>query len=577
MATMTAAPTAPIAPEEADKTALAKKVLLIGLDGATFTILDPLMQEGVMPFLRELARRGVRAPLRSVIPALTPPAWTSLMTGKRPGEHGVFDFFQKDSAESHYLRFASSQDIRSETIWSIASQNGKRVISLNFPLMFPAPAVNGYVVPGGWMPWRQLRLGCYPPGLFDQLKALPAFNARELALDMAFEEKAIEGCAPEEYLDWIALHMRRERRWFEILKHLMRSDPADLTAVLFDGVDKLQHLCWRFLDPACASPNPSPAEQEIADLCRAYFAQLDGLIEEAVALTGPDTAVVLVSDHGFGPTSDVFYLNTWLERHGYLRWALDAAPPDGAQGCGPGSDAESVPPAPQLGLGQIARHMHRLDWDHTVAYAATPSSNGIHIVTRKPDGSEGVPPHEYERLRRELRTGLLATRHPITGEPLVADVLTREEAFAGPYAALGPDLTLILADGGLVSILRGETPLSPRREVAGTHREAGIFLAAGAGLQRGVSLPELSIVDVAPLLLDCIGIAAPADMTGATPLSVLEPVAAHARGAALPPVSISAARVTVHSAAAGGTSADVFDAEAEAIMLKRLQALGYVE
>src|SRR5687767_9742833 len=133
--------------------ALPTKAVLIGLDGATFTILDPLMAKGVMPFLRDFIARGVRAPLRSVIPALTPPAWTSLMTGKRPGEHGVFDFFQKDRGDSHYLRFASSQDIRSETIWSIASQHGRRVISLNFPLMFPAPAVNGAVVPGGWMPW----------------------------------------------------------------------------------------------------------------------------------------------------------------------------------------------------------------------------------------------------------------------------------------------------------------------------------------------------------------------------------------------------------------------------------------
>ena len=68
------------------------RTVLIGLDGATFTVLDPLMARGVMPFLRDFIAQGVRAPLRSVIPALTPPAWTSLVTGKRPGQHGVFDF-----------------------------------------------------------------------------------------------------------------------------------------------------------------------------------------------------------------------------------------------------------------------------------------------------------------------------------------------------------------------------------------------------------------------------------------------------------------------------------------------------
>src|SRR5262249_24356026 len=148
---------------------LMTKTILIGLDGATSTVLDPLMVEGVMPFLRDFVATGLRASLRSVIPALTPPAWTSLMTGKRPGEHGVFDFFQKEAPVSRFFRFTASGDIHSVTIWTLASASGRRVTALNFPLMFPPPAVSGCVVPGGWMPWRQLRLGCHPPGLFDRL------------------------------------------------------------------------------------------------------------------------------------------------------------------------------------------------------------------------------------------------------------------------------------------------------------------------------------------------------------------------------------------------------------------------
>src|SRR5215471_3536833 len=96
------------------------RTFLIGLDGATFTVLDSLMDRGLMPFLRDFAARGVRAPLRSVIPALTPPAWTSLMTGKRPGQHGVFDFFQLEP-ESRHVRFFTSHDIHSDTIFSLAS------------------------------------------------------------------------------------------------------------------------------------------------------------------------------------------------------------------------------------------------------------------------------------------------------------------------------------------------------------------------------------------------------------------------------------------------------------------------
>jgi predicted AlkP superfamily phosphohydrolase/phosphomutase len=572
---------------------LPQKALLIGLDGATFTILDPLMARGVMPFLRDFVARGVRAPLRSIIPALTPPAWTSLMTGKRPGGHGVFDFFQKEQPDGHHLRFATSQDVGAETIWSLATRHGKRVTALNFPLMFPPPAVNGCVVPGGWMPWRQLRLGCYPPGLFDRLRALPSFNARELALDMAFEEKAIEGCATEEYAEWIALHMRRERRWFEVLSYLMREEPADLTAVLFDGVDKLQHLCWRFLDPTCRPAVPSAWEAEITGLCEAYFRQLDELMAEIVSLAGPDTAVVLASDHGFGPTADVFYLNTWLEQQGYLAWAADGA----AQGATGAPAARPGGNAPQLGLGQIARHVFQLDWERTIAYAATPSSNGIHLVRRKPDGSPGLSPEAYQRVRRELVDALYAVRHPVTGRPIVAEVVTREAAFVGPYAALAPDLTVILADGGLVSILRGDTAIKPRPEIAGTHRAEGVLLAAGPGIRAGVTLPEVSIVDVAPLLLDCLGVPVPADLAGCTPASALEPAARAALGSTRrAPVAAVAPSAEPAPAATDGAAKDaqpqdgsrpapesnatadvVFDAEAEETMLKRLRALGYVE
>ena len=87
--------------------------LLIGVDGATFTVLDPYIERGVMPFVGGLIERGARAPLRSVMPPLTPPAWTSLVTGKLPGQHGVFDFFQKEQPDSIYFQFASSQDVRS--------------------------------------------------------------------------------------------------------------------------------------------------------------------------------------------------------------------------------------------------------------------------------------------------------------------------------------------------------------------------------------------------------------------------------------------------------------------------------
>ncbi len=164
------------------------------------------------------------------------------------------------------------------------------------------------------MPWRQLRLGCHPPGLFDRLKELPGFNPREM-LDMELEIKAIDGCPEDEHAEFVELHIRREQRWAEVLPHLMKSDQADLMAVMFDGVDKLQHLCWRFIDPACRPEHPSAWEQrDDRRCCERYFRSLDGLIAGIVEAAGPEATVVLASDHGFGPTRDVFHVNSWLEQ-----------------------------------------------------------------------------------------------------------------------------------------------------------------------------------------------------------------------------------------------------------------------
>ncbi|MGA9859726.1 MAG: alkaline phosphatase family protein [Solirubrobacteraceae bacterium] len=531
-------------------------VVLIGLDGATFDVLDPYVEQGVMPFLGELMARGVRAPLRTVMPPLTPPAWTSLVTGKRPGQHGVFDFFQKEARGSIYFSYASSQDIRSATIWTLASDHGRRVTALNFPLMFPPPPVNGAVVPGGMMPWRQLRLGCHPPGLFGRLQSLPGFNPREM-LDMEMEVKAIDGCPEDEYAEWVDLHIRREQRWAEVLAYLMAEEPADLTAILFDGVDKLQHLCWRFIDPSCRPEHPTDWERSMIGRCESYFRSLDGLIAQITEAAGPAATLVFASDHGFGPTQDVFHVNSWLEQRGYLRWS-DAA------------GAELRRPT-DVGFAEMTRHVHAVDWTQTIAYAATPSSQSINIVERVPGSDRPLPEDVRAQVSMELAAALLEEPHPETGERLVEEVWTREQAFVGPYEQLAPDLSMVLANGGTMSILPSESIVARRPQVRGHHRWEGMFVAAGPGIRAGARVGELSILDVAPLILHRLGLPIPDDVAGRVPGEVLEP------GELLrnPPKTIPAA-------AAPPPPADLdpgleLDAEEQANLMERLRALGYVE
>jgi predicted AlkP superfamily phosphohydrolase/phosphomutase len=534
------------------------RTLLIGLDGATFDVLDPLMRSGDMPFLRSFLAQGVRANLRTIVPALTPPAWTSLVTGRKPGQHGVFDFFRMESLESRHIRFFTSHDVHCETIWSIASDRDLRVTSLNYPGMFPAPHINGAVVPG-WMPWKQLRLACWPQDLFDRLKTIAGFNPRELAMDIKIEEKATEGCSDHaEYAPWIQMHIRREQNWFEIFRHLTAEDPAELTAVLFDGVDKLQHLCWRFIRPEDATPLKEEWEFQIRELCIEYFRSLDKILECMCATVGPETTVLLASDHGFGPTYKVFHINAWLEQKGYLAWS-DAA-------------RSQAPNGALLGVGQVARHTWMLDWTKTKAYGATPTSNGIFIPVNRDGQSPGVSPEEYHSFRERLIADLRAFRDPETGEPVVTGLWTREEAFEGPHGDVAPDITLAFADGGLVGILPSAHTISLRPVTGGAHRPVGIFGARGPGIRRGAQHAEMSILDVAPVVLHSLGLPVLEEMQGRVPPDLYEAAILQSR-----PIKRIAGSHSKNGKSNGNHTAPVMSSEDEQVVMERLRELGYIE
>ena len=534
-----------------------EKTVLIGLDGGTFTIFDALIDEGVMPFLKEFLASGARADLLSVIPALTPPAWTSLMTGRNPGNHGVFDFFNTVEPGNPHLQFTTSKDIKSETIWSMASRNDLRVTCLNFPLMFPPPAINGHVVPGGWMPWRTLRLGCHPSDLYDKLKALPGFNARELAMDPKLEEKAIDGSRHEEYEDWIELHIRREQHWIEILRYLMESEPADLTAIMFDGVDKIQHLCWRFLDKSILGESPSPWEQRIRQLCLDYFNKLDRILADIVELSGPDANVVITSDHGFGPTDEIFHVNTWLQQQGYLTWV----------------DEETAKQrhGEEIGIAKIARHTYQMDWENTKAYASTPSSSAIHIVIADDNGGPGVPKEDYFRFRDQLILDLRGFKDSSDNPPVVSEIWTREDAFAGEFQDHAPDLTLTIRNGGHVSIFPSDKLVQSRTEIKGSHRPEGIFIGRGPGIRPGV-FGQLSIVDVTPLLLYMLDLPIPENFEGRFPSEVFEDNAL-----AQKPVRYTGSTDAGSEDGFGAEEEFKLSPEDEATMVERLRALGYIE
>jgi predicted AlkP superfamily phosphohydrolase/phosphomutase len=424
-------------------------------------------------------------------------------------------------------------------------------------------------------------LGCYPEELFDQLKTLPGFNARELAMDMAQEANATEGSGEEGQIEWVELHARREEHWGEVVTHLLQKRPTELTAILLDGPDKVQHLCWRFLDPNLAN-SLSAEEQQVRDRCLNFYARLDAVLARIVSSLSPETTVVLASDHGFGATTEIFHINSWLAQAGYLTWSDASVVRETADGI--------------LGMRQLTRHNNWIDWQKTRAYASTPTGNGVHIVIAEDNNGYGVPRHEYDQFREELRQALLSYKAPNDGKPVVTEVWTREEIFPGEVSNYGPDLTLTLRDGGLFSILPAEQVLHPRPQPVGTHRPIGIFAARGPGIKRGLRAGELSILDVAPLLLYSLDVPVPNELEGRVPLEIYEAAYRAKHHVAVAPAQINGKNSPANSALVSGTGegesaalgsegapaegeeglSPVYDDDGEATIMARLRSLGYI-
>ena len=531
------------------------QTLFIGLDGATYTALNPMIEQGVMPFLKRFIEGGVHAVLNSTPHPFSPPAWTSVITGRNPGNHGIFDWVRIDPGDDYpQYTIATSRDVKAETIYSIAHRNGVRSISLNFPFMFPPRPVDGYIVPA-FVPPRHLRRFVHPPSLYEQLKALPGFDAKTLLLDLDDERESLQVLPEEEYASWIRFHIQREMQWTSIVLHLMKTDPCAFTSILFDGVDKLQHIFWRFIDPALFPEAPTPWEVEIRDLCLEYFRKIDGHLEQIVSAAGPEARVFMISDHGFTDTREIFYVNTLLHQHGLLEWADKHAKVDTE-----GRQMNDGNQSPVI----------LFDWEKTSAYALTAGSNGVYLKVASKPGEAGIPADKYIEFRERVVQILLDARHPQTGLPIVKDVLRRDAIFPGDENHRLPDLTLQLHDYGFISILNSDVIVKPRSEIAGTHHPEGVFFGRGPGIPNGRRLDAFSIMDIPSLLMYSMGLPIPDEFEGRFPAEVFLPEALTAN-----PVRTGNPTIKPETFFEN-KDVDIGDSEEEKI-LDRLRALGYIE
>jgi predicted AlkP superfamily phosphohydrolase/phosphomutase len=531
------------------------RTLFIGMDGATFTVLNELIKplpgeaDAVMPFLGKVFAGGTRAKLRSTPNPLTPPAWVSLMTGRGPGHHGVYDFVRaEERGDKVFMTLYDARDCRVETIWSIASRQGKRVAALNFPFTAPPPKdLNGFILPG-FVPWKHLRRNTHPQDLYDRLKQIPDFKASELAWDFDQEQQAGNELSDHDREEWVRYHLPREMQWFRVAEYLMSEESPDLMAVLFDGVDKLQHQAWQYLDPAVKHDEMGEFHGRMRKLSLSYFNQLDGFIEKLVTAAGPDVQVFFASDHGFTASHEIVRINAYLAEKGYV----------------------SFKPIPEgeAGVNVNKSYFAYLDWTKTTAYCRTPSCNGITIRVARNPGETGIAPADYEAVRKQLIRDLEELKDPATGERIITEIHKREDVFPGSAMGDAPDLQLVLRDFGFVSVRNILPVVQERNYIVGTHHPDGVFLAYGPGIEAGKLLGKRHITDVASTLLYSLGLPVPSDFEGVVPPNMFttEHKAVH-------PIVIGAPT----TAGSGGELGEAMDEDEKRQIMEQLQMLGYVE
>jgi predicted AlkP superfamily phosphohydrolase/phosphomutase len=568
------------------------RVFIVGWDGATFDLIKPWCDRGLLPNIASVLEQGAHGALRSTMPPMTFPAWSSFMTGKNPAKHGIFDFM-RGRPGSYDLEFVNGGQRRAASFWKLLSDAGRQVISISVPCTYPPEPVNGIMLSGfdapglGGSGSKLDARGMHPPSLCAELDR--AVGGHPIG---SFPIAEINQGRPDLALEKILHAIRRKA---ETTKYLIQRYPWDCAMILFGESDGVGHHFWKYCDRDSPLFTSQPPGMEHSML--RVYQELDLQLGELRRLLPPETTLLMMSDHGFGGVSNsVLYPNCWLRDQGLLqfrggtsRWASRAL--DGvkcrAVAMLPSKVKRLIYRAAQSRLGGIEAQVRYsiIDWPNTKAYFDENPYYPVlwlNVRGRQPLGTV-EPGTEYERLRSELIERIEDWRHPETGERIALRAYRREDVYRGPYLEEAPDIIVHWGERDGYSYafrvsskskrLRWLEEIDPHRPEhmafftgkSGTHRDDGILLAEGPAIRSGV-VRNAAIVDVAPTILHLLGVAVPADMDGRVLTEMLDG-------------DIASRDVTIGDAADSAISVNGqgdYSVDDEATISERLRALGYI-
>jgi len=406
-----------------------RRVFGVGLDGFPHSLAVKLMEQGRMPNLRKLAAEGSLRRIHSVYPTVSNVAWASFQTGVGPGEFGVFGFVElRPNLE---LFIPNSADVKAVTIWKRLSDRGRRVVALSVPMTYPAPKVNGLLVSGFLAPKLDERAVSSP----DVLRKL-RWTMYEIDVDPTVAHESLDRFQED--------LTRVSTRRFETALKLMDSEQWDLFFLHVMDTDRLGHFMWKF--------------QHEPDSARGRFflefcSKIDGYLGQVAERLPRGAELLVMSDHGFCDLKWEVQLNRWLKAEGYLDWDPDRTDP--------------MQPFKAVRRGSRA-------------LALVPGR--IYLLTRYRCEIGTVSDIDYESLRQEIAGKLQELKDPETGERVCNSVMTREEAFSGPYVDRAPDIIIDPRDGYDLKGKVSDGELFERGVLNGMHTHHDAMLLTGPGL-----------------------------------------------------------------------------------------------
>ena len=560
------------------------KVVILGLDGATFSIAMPWIKEGKLPVLAKLMKEGSWGNLKSTVPYNSAVAWSTFITGKNPGKHGIFDFRYRSSG-SYDMGFVNSFRRKGKSLWRLINDVGKEVIVFNVPVTYPPEEVKGCLISGLTAPEVNEKI-FYPPSLFKEvvsnagmftIKPFARDNIRLNRFDKIFKEM-------ESVVD----------KHFKVASYLFDNKNWDFFCMVFGTTDHVQHFFWQHMDKT--HPFYNPAQGAIyGDCIFKIYKKLDAMVGALIEKLDDQSTVFIISDHGAGANGNkVFYLNNWLAQEGFLAYKGNSGTKKNRAGLLKKVIFLAKKYIPRKyknklrGIPWLRSKVETIYWNPNIDWTRTKafSYDEFGLIWINLEGREegGIVKSgkEYEDVRSKIIEKALNFQDPESGEKIFSAALRKEEIYSGEELLLAPDIILVQKEVQyaypyrISSLSKAKLPIETVTIEAtrnnpiqtASHRMDGILIMKGPSVQNGRHITNAGIIDIAPTVLYLMGIPVPEDMDGKVIQEAVVPSYLNSH-----PISHS----SVDKSANVASRQAVYSKEEEKQIEESLRALGYIE